>query len=74
LSHSVDRPPFAVAIFELAEVQIINNFFINTFFRNLKLIINCFTTKPILEFKGVFPVRAEIPELSALSDMNAVRG
>jgi hypothetical protein len=72
LSHSVDRPPFAAAIFELADVKIINDFFVNTFFRNIKLIINCFTTKPVLEFKGIFPVRVPMPDLPLLADMDSI--
>jgi hypothetical protein len=69
LSHSVDRPPFAAAIFELADVKIINDFFVNTFFRNVKIVLHCFTPKPVLEFKAVFPVRVKVPELPPLADM-----
>jgi hypothetical protein len=43
LSYSINPPPFAAAMFKLANVKIINNFF-----RSIKLIINYFTTKPIL--------------------------
>jgi hypothetical protein len=69
LSHSVDRPPFAAAIFELADVKIINDFFVNTFFRNVKMVLHCFTPKPVLEFKAIFPVRVKVPELPPLADM-----
>jgi hypothetical protein len=69
LAHSLDRPPYAAAIFELADVKLINDFFVNTFFRNIKLIINCFSQKPVMEFRTQFPVHVPTPELPALSEM-----
>lgn len=69
LSHSIDRPPSFTLIFELADIKLINEFFINTFFRHIKLIISCFTQKPILSFKGIFPVQVPTPTLPPLSEM-----
>jgi hypothetical protein len=70
LAHSLDRPPYAAPIFELADVKLINDFFVNTFFRNIKLIINCFTQKPIMEFRVQFPVHVPLPDLAPLVDMD----
>jgi hypothetical protein len=74
LAHAIDRPPKATLIFELADVKLINDFFINTFFRNVKLIINCFTQKQFLVFKTQFPVKIPIPDLPALADMEMLSG
>jgi hypothetical protein len=72
LSHCIDRPPFASLIFDLADVKIINDFFVNTFFRNLKLILNCFAPKPLMVFKAEFPIHVTLPTLPALVDMELV--
>ena len=72
LAHSVDRPPKATLIFELADIKLINDFFINTFFRHVKLIINCFTQKPLLAFKTAFPVQVPPITLPPLSEMEIV--
>ena len=72
LAHSVDRPPQATLIFELADIKLINDFFINTFFRHIKLIINCFTQKPLLAFKTAFPVQVPPITLPPLSEMEIV--
>jgi hypothetical protein len=42
---------------------------VNTFFRNIKLIIHCFTPRSVLEFKAIFPVRVTVPELIPLGEM-----
>ena len=69
LTHSIDRPPFSAAIFDLPDLKIINEYFISTFFRNLKLFLYCFTPKPILEFKSIFPFKAIVPIPPPLSEM-----
>lgn len=69
LIHSIDRPPFSSAIFELSDVKIINEFFVTHVFRNLKLIINCLTAKQTLSFKTLGPVQIKVPELPPLTDM-----
>ncbi|KAH0785767.1 putative flagellar C1a complex subunit [Histomonas meleagridis] len=73
LSHSVDRPPTSTLIFELRDIRLINEFFVNTFFRHLKLILNCFTPKQILVFKTQFPIRVTYPQLPPLSSMTLIR-
>ncbi|KAK8858110.1 hypothetical protein M9Y10_013210 [Tritrichomonas musculus] len=72
LAHSVDRPPKATLIFELADIKLINDFFINTFFRHIKLIINCFTQKPLLSFRTAFPVQVSPISLPPLLEMEMV--
>jgi hypothetical protein len=69
LSNSLDRPPYAAPIFELADVKLINDFFVNTFFRNVKLVINCFCQKPAMEFHAQFPVHVPMPGLPPLAEM-----
>lgn len=69
LIHSIDRPPFSSAIFELPDVKIINEYFVTHIFRNLKLIINCLTAKPTLSFKTLSSVQIKVPELPPLSEM-----
>ena len=69
LIHSVDRPPFSSAIFELPDVKIINEYFVTHIFRNLKLIINCLTAKQTLSFKTLSGVQIQVPELPPLSEM-----
>jgi hypothetical protein len=69
LAHAVDRPPKSTQIFELADIKLINDFFVNTFFRNLKLIINCFTQKQFLVFKTQFPVKIATPTMPQLAEM-----
>jgi hypothetical protein len=69
LAHAIDRPPSATLIFELADIKLINDFFINTFFRNVKLIINSFTQKQFLVFKTQFPVKVPLPDIPPLADM-----
>jgi hypothetical protein len=72
LSHSHDRPPFASLIFDLSDVKIINDFFINTFFRNLKLILACFSAKQVMVFKAEFPIQVSPLRLPKLADMELV--
>lgn len=72
LAHAVDRPPRSTQIFELADIKLIHEFFINTFFRNLKLIINSFTQKQFISFKTQFSVKVPVPELPPLVDMELV--
>ncbi|OHT09111.1 hypothetical protein TRFO_04721 [Tritrichomonas foetus] len=72
LAHSIDRPPSATLIFELSDIKLINDFFINTFFRNIKLIINSFTQKHVMAFKTTFPVCVPIPILPPLAEMEMV--
>ena len=69
LIHSVDRPPFSSAIFELPDVKIINEYFVTHIFRNLKLIINCLTAKQTLSFKTLSGVQIQVPQLPPLSEM-----
>ena len=69
LIHSVDRPPFSSAIFELPDVKIINEYFVTHIFRNLKLIINCLTAKQTLSFKSLSGVQIQLPELPSLAEM-----
>jgi hypothetical protein len=74
LAHSLDRPPYAAPIFELPDVKLINDFFVNNFFRNVKLIINCFSQKPVMEFRTQFPVHIPGPELPPLAEMEMMEG
>ena len=69
LAHSIDRPPSATLIFELSDIKLINEFFINTFFRHVKLIINTFTQKHLMAFKTTFPVSVPVPTLPPLAQM-----
>lgn len=68
ICHSVDRPPFSAAIFGLPDIKIMNEFFAN-FFRNLKMIKNCLTPKPVLGFRATFPIQLPVPKLPPLADM-----
>jgi hypothetical protein len=72
LGHALDRPPHAAPIFELADIKLINEFVVQTFFRNIKLIINCFTQRPVMAFRGQFPVRVTAPEMPPLIEMDMV--
>lgn len=69
LTHSVDRPPFSSAIFELADIKAINEFFVNSFFRSLKLIINCLTPRPVLLFRTSSPTVIDLPAVPPLSEL-----
>ena len=69
LAHSIDRPPFSALIFELHDIDLINNFLVDTFFRNIKLIQNCFTRKPVVVFNSVFPTSSIIPQIPPLAEM-----
>lgn len=69
LMHSVERPPFSSSFFELADVRIIHEYFINTIFRNMKFILNCFTKRPLIEFRSQLPVSIEAPSIPLLADM-----
>lgn len=73
LAHAVDRAPRANQIFELADVKLINEFFVGTFFRQLKLILHVFTQKQFLLFKSYHPVHLASPELPPLSTMEVFR-
>jgi hypothetical protein len=72
LAHCIDRPPFSSQIFDLQDVKIINEFFVNTFFRNLKLILNCLAPKLVTVFKAEFPIQVKAVSLPALTDMEIV--
>jgi hypothetical protein len=69
LSHCIDRPPFGSLIFDLQEVRIINDFFVNTFFRHLKSILNCFAPRAAMTFKAEFPIHVRLPALPGLAEM-----
>lgn len=69
LVHSIDRPPYSVAIFDLSDVKLINDYFIRNFFRNLKLIVNCLTPKPTLGFRTNFPIHIDVPIIPPLIEM-----
>lgn len=73
LAHAIDRAPRANQIFELADVKLINEFFVNTFFRQLKLIMYVFTQKQFVLFRAQDPVHVPAPELPALASMEMVR-
>ena len=70
LMHSVERPPFSVAIFNLADIKVIHEYFMYSFFRNLKFIMNCFTKEPILSFTYKEPAFIKVPTLPPLMDMD----
>ena len=69
LMHSVERPPFSVAIFSLPDIKIIHEYFILSFFRNLKFIMNCFTKEPRVMFTYKEPGIFKLPTLLPLSEM-----
>jgi hypothetical protein len=69
LAHAVERPPRSALIFDLADLMGIDDFMINTYFRQLKLILHAFTRRPVLDFKACFPVGVRVPVMPALADM-----
>lgn len=72
LDHSVDRPPFQTDIFDLEDVKKIHQFFLINLFRNLKLILNAFTSKPRLVFHSIFPSEVVLPVIPPLSEFEVV--
>ena len=70
LMHSVERPPFSVAIFNLADIKVIHEYFMYSFFRNLKFLMNCFTKEPRLCFTYKEPGYIKVPTLPPLMDMD----
>ncbi len=68
----MESPPFAIAVFDLADVNIITNHIINTYFRHLKLYQYVFGTTKELELL-THPAQAQqvsmsrIPPLSSAS-------
>lgn len=69
LKHAVERPPFSSGIFDLPDVKLIHEFFINTYFRNVKLIQNCFSRKQVLSFQPLLPVTLPHETIPALAEM-----
>lgn len=70
MAHVVDRPPYSGRVFDLADVKVINEFFVNSFFRHLKTIINAFNGKCIAVRTMTFPLRVPLPVLPPLADMD----
>lgn len=72
LSHSVERPPFSSGIFNITEVKQIDDFFMNTIFRNVKSLMNSFTKRPIISFSTKSPGCANpfsVPPLASMSQL-----
>jgi len=73
---SVESPPFAIAVFDLADVNAITNHMINTYFRHLKLYQYVFGTTKELELL-THPAQAQqvnmtrIPPLSSATSSEA---
>ena len=73
LAHSFDRPPRANQIFDIADVVVIHDFFLNNLFRQMKLILHVFGAKPILTMRAMAPVHIPEFKLPALSQMELFR-
>ena len=74
LAHAIDRPPKSCQIFELSDIQIINEFFINTLFRHLKSIVNSYTQKILLLIGTQTPVQFPPCPIPPLARMTRVGG
>lgn len=69
LKHSVERPPHSSGIFDLPDVKLLHDFFINSYFRNVKLIQNCLSKRHIMSFQSITPVSIPSQTLPALAEM-----
>ena len=73
LRHSYDRPPRANLIFDVADVTLIHDFFVNHVFRQMKLILYVFGDKTIYILRAVPPVHIPDFRLPPLSQMEIFR-
>ena len=73
LAHAIDRPPRSCQIFELSDILIINEFFINTLFRHLKSIVNSYTQKTVILIGTQTPVQFPPCPMPPLAKMKRVR-
>lgn len=74
LKHSVERPPFSVAVFAHNEIATITEFAINNYFKHLKLYQHSFCTTNELDLSIYRSFADELSESHNLSLADAVEG
>ncbi len=74
LRHSVNRPPFSVGLYTSAQIRDISEYVLKSYFKHFKLYKYAFTKRVQLMLKVGYPVVAESPEPTSLTDVTAASG
>uniref|UniRef100_A0A0G4HAH1 Uncharacterized protein n=1 Tax=Chromera velia CCMP2878 TaxID=1169474 RepID=A0A0G4HAH1_9ALVE len=68
LQHCIQRPPFSVGVFSHQDLQEVQNYAMNTFFRHYKLYQYVYVTHQVLIVKQRRPLLLSVPAPAPLSE------
>ena len=68
IRHSLFRPPHSIKIFDLEEVKLISNFFINSFYKNFSLYHYVYTPNLNYEINTFEMFGSRFPNVETLDE------